>query len=479
MNKNTFSKLHNIRRQVYLILAAFAILFCSVNAAACGLQSGGLNVSEAYSSAASCSSVSHIAADRLAAHPSALYLSGQSVDSISPDTLPEALEDVSDVDAPKESSIPLDSTSEAIVAGLKSLISSTEIFNRTQLGLYVYDLTTDAPLFAQGEQQQLRPASCEKILTAAAGLHALGTDYKYTTTLSIDGEISDSTLQGNVYLRGAFDPLLDDDDLRAFVKALNDRGIKTINGSVCFDRSFKDTTTMGWGWCWDDDMEPLTPLLFKKKPTLEKNFLAALAGDSIRTTGGIQYALVPSSAETIATRSHTIDQILLTMMKESNNLFAESLFYHLAAKGEHQWADSKRGRKAVGRFLVHCGVKADTYQVADGSGVSLYNYTTPEALVRVLRYVYRHDDLYRHLHPALPIAGKDGTLRKRMTSGKAHENVHAKTGTVEGVSTLAGYATAPNGHILCFAIMNQGIRHTSTGRSFQDKVCRVLCGEEL
>ena len=73
------------------------------------------------------------------------------------------------------------------------------------------------------------------------------------------------------------------------------------------------------------------------------------------------------------------------------------------------------------------------------------------------------------------MAAHDGTLRKRMKGTCAAGNVQAKTGTVEGVSTLSGYCTAGNGHRLCFSIMNQGIRHTSTGRNFQDRVCRVLC----
>lgn len=61
-----------------------------------------------------------------------------------------------------------------------------------------------------------------------------------------------------------------------------------------------------------------------------------------------------------------------------------------------------------------------------------------------------------------------------MKSGPACGNVCAKTGTVEGVSTLSGYCTAPDGHTYCFSIMNQGIRHTSTGRNFQDRVCQAL-----
>ena len=62
-----------------------------------------------------------------------------------------------------------------------------------------------------------------------------------------------------------------------------------------------------------------------------------------------------------------------------------------------------------------------------------------------------------------------------MRHGYARGNVHAKTGTVTGVSSLAGYCTAANGHVLCFSIINMGIRHTSSGRRFQDKVCEALC----
>ena len=81
----------------------------------------------------------------------------------------------------------------------------------------------------------------------------------------------------------------------------------------------------------------------------------------------------------------------------------------------------------------------------------------------------------RALLPTLPIAGVDGTLEKRMKTGICRGNVHAKTGTVRGVSTLGGYCQASNGHTLCFAILNQGIVNASDGRGFQDRVCEAIC----
>ena len=62
-----------------------------------------------------------------------------------------------------------------------------------------------------------------------------------------------------------------------------------------------------------------------------------------------------------------------------------------------------------------------------------------------------------------------------MTGTEAEGNVRAKTGTVTGISSLAGYLTTASGHVLAFAIINQGINSSAMGRAFQDKVCQELC----
>jgi D-alanyl-D-alanine carboxypeptidase/D-alanyl-D-alanine-endopeptidase (penicillin-binding protein 4) len=120
------------------------------------------------------------------------------------------------------------------------------------------------------------------------------------------------------------------------------------------------------------------------------------------------------------------------------------------------------------------GLDPSRYSVVDGSGVSLYNYASAELLVRALLYARQRSNIYGHLYPSLPVAGEDGTLRSRMRGTGAQYNVHAKTGTVEGVITLAGYAMSPEGHELAFAIMNQGVLHARNARRFQDRVCRAI-----
>ncbi len=181
------------------------------------------------------------------------------------------------------------------------------------------------------------------------------------------------------------------------------------------------------------------------------------------------------SAELLCRRTHTIDQVLLPMMKNSNNSMAEATFYQIAAHNGRSQAGRKQAVPQYESLVRELGLVPSHYQVADGSGLSLYNYLTPELLGKLLRYAYQHESIYRHLLPTLPVAANDGTLRKRMRGTPAAGNVRAKTGTVEGIATLSGYCTAQNGNTLCFCIMNQGLRYGSTGRNFQDRVCRALC----
>lgn len=352
-----------------------------------------------------------------------------------------------------------------------------DIFERTQVGLYIYDLTADTLVMAYHERQCMRPASNEKIMTAITALNDLGVNYNYSTQLYADGlptEV-DSVFNGHVYIRAGYDPLFDADDMHAFAHELKNHGITRITSPICLDLSMKDDKKMGWGWCWDDDEVPTTPLLFGNRDTFTDNMRRIFRAENIEWDGTTTEQTTPSSATLLCTRTHSIDDVLTPMMKKSNNSMAESMFYQIAAQGGRSKVGRKQAVSHYNALIRHIGLEPSHYQIADGSGLSLYNYLTPELLGRMLRYAYNNDDIFRHLHQSLPIAGRDGTLRKRMRGTAAAGNVHAKTGTVEGVSTLSGYCTTAQGNVLCFSIMNQGIRYTSTGRNFQDRVCRALC----
>lgn len=368
---------------------------------------------------------------------------------------------------------------EAWPYNVKSRISKlleSNIFETSSVGLMVYDLTADSVIFKHNERQLMRPASTLKMMVAVAALDKLGKDYEYETGLYHTGTVEGCVLDGDLYCKGGFDPTFDGLDLGVFVDSVLRLGIDTIRGDLYADVSMKDSDRLGEGWCWDDDNPVLSPLLISREDGFMERFRSRLHKAGVETEGELRTRRVPRNAEKICAIKRPITDILPRMMKNSDNLYSESVFYHLASSdGQSVPATAKTGRQMMNRLITELGFKASDYYVADGSGLSLYNYVSPELEVAFLKYAYGKNEIYVPLYATMPVAGIDGTLDNRMRRGYARGNVHAKTGTVTGVSALAGYCTAANGHTLCFSIINMGIRHASTGRRFQDRVCEALC----
>lgn len=350
-----------------------------------------------------------------------------------------------------------------------------DIFNISQVGMMVYDLTADSVIYRHNERQIMRPASTMKLLTAIAAIDRLGGSYQFKTELCYTGKIENNTLVGDVYCVGGMDPRFNADDMSAFVESIHKMGVDTIRGRLFADKSMKDYNTMGEGWCWDDDNPVLSPLVYARKDKFMERFENDLRQSGIVVQAFSSSATKPDTAYCICARYHTIDQILMRMMKESDNLYAESLFYQLAASGGERPAEARHAAASIRRLIDKTGLRGTQYRIADGSGISLYNYVSAELEVSLLRYAYQYQNIYLHLLPSLPKAGVDGTLRKRMTGPFTKDNVKAKTGSLAGVSSLAGYCTASNGHQLCFAIINQGMMRSRLARDFQDRVCEILC----
>lgn len=373
--------------------------------------------------------------------------------------------------SPEQQSLPWP---KSVVAGIDNLLKS-DMFETSQVGMMVYDLDADSAIYCHNERQLMRPASTMKLLTAITAIDKLGGSYQFKTDLCYTGEVIDGTLSGNIYCVGGFDPRFNIDDMRAFVESIRKMGVDTIRGTIYADKSMKDEAQYGEGWCWDDDNPILSPLLVGRKDVFIDRFVQELREAGIVVDAFTGQGRKPDDAFCICRRFHTIDQVLMRMLKESDNLYAESMFYQIGAASGNQPATAHSARSVMNRLIEKVGLDPKRYNIADGSGLSLYNYVTAELEVRLLRYAFKNNNIYLHLHPSLPQAGTDGTLRKRMTSPFTQGNVYAKTGTLSGISSLAGYCTAANGHRLAFAIINQGLLHGRNGRSFQDRVCTILC----
>ncbi|MBR5657478.1 MAG: D-alanyl-D-alanine carboxypeptidase/D-alanyl-D-alanine-endopeptidase [Prevotella sp.] len=394
-------------------------------------------------------------------------------------TSPEESLDSIAADLQLNDSVAIDSLlpwEQAVAAKLDRCVQSP-LLQTTQAAIMVWDLDADSAIYCFNHRQLMRPASTEKLLTAITAIDRLGGSYQFKTELAYTGSIDNHTLNGDLHCIGGMDPRFNGDDLNAFVESVRRMGIDTIRGGLVADRSFKESATLGEGWCWDDDNPVLSPLLINREDNLLERFEALLLKAHITiipttTTKPGRRAPVPKK---ICTRFHTIDQILMKMMKDSDNLYAESMFYQIAAADGNRPATAKNTATIIKRLITKLGLDASQYYIADGSGLSLYNYVSAELETMFLRHAFRNEKIFIHLYPSLPIAGVDGTLKNRMKHTFTQGNVRAKTGTLSRVISLAGYCKAANGHNLCFAILNQGIPKASMARAFQDRVCQILC----
>ena len=366
-----------------------------------------------------------------------------------------------------------DSLSLEIVRRLDVLLTDS-LLRHSQLGLYVYDISDETLLYAHNELQLMRPASCQKVVTAVTALDLLGADYKFRTGLYLDGEQQGSVFNGDLILRAGFDPLLSTPEATQMISLLRQRGIEEIQGNFHLDLTIKDTLSRGAGWCWDDDDKLIRPLYLDGKTTNARPFLRLLQKAGIQVRGKIYRRAVSPNALCVAEVQRPIASVLNPMMKESDNLCAESVFYQIAAHSQKSGASAEDAVGYINALIDTLGLNHAHYRIADGSGLSLYNYATPELFGVLLRHAYASPKILPALYESLPICGEDGTLKKRMRLTTAEGNVHAKTGSVTGVSTLAGYCTTAHGHTLCFVIFNQGLIRASHGRAYQDKVLEAL-----
>jgi D-alanyl-D-alanine carboxypeptidase/D-alanyl-D-alanine-endopeptidase (penicillin-binding protein 4) len=139
------------------------------------------------------------------------------------------------------------------------------------------------------------------------------------------------------------------------------------------------------------------------------------------------------------------------MNKESDNLIAEMLLREIG-RSPGVAGSTAGGRAALRAFAERLGLDLAGVVSADGSGLSRQNLITPANLCRLLVAI---DSLPARdvFLSSLPIAGRDGTLRTRMTSGPATGNARAKTGTLNHISSLSGIVTTADGERLAFALI--------------------------
>ncbi len=390
-----------------------------------------------------------------------------------------------------------------------------------QSGAYVYDMTTGQPLFAERATVRRTPASVEKLYTAVTALERMGPDARLETSVLGAGHLAPGGVwQGSLYLHGGGDPTFGSGafirsryggmgtSVEALAARVKEAGIRRVTGSVYGDESYFDSLRGGpsTGYAWDPYLEGnLSALAFNRGETgkergahapaawAARRLRAALRAEGVTVGhGGGAATAPPGTVHLAGVQSPTIAQLLGLTLPPSDNFFAETLLKGLGARFGGMTAvatkttsttnptpgttaptpvtgTTARGAKVVRETIAELGLHP---QLDDASGLSEADHTSPYEVVALLNEI-AHTELGTVLRDDLAVAGHTGTLSERMRGTTAAGRCEAKTGTLTGVSNLAGYCAAADGDELAFAFFNDAIP-TFTAHALQDNMAITL-----
>ncbi|MEK6710512.1 MAG: D-alanyl-D-alanine carboxypeptidase/D-alanyl-D-alanine-endopeptidase [Nitrospinota bacterium] len=186
-------------------------------------------------------------------------------------------------------------------------------------------------------------------------------------------------------------------------------------------------------------------------------FAAFLKEQGVEIGGGIRKGATPEEAELLArTLSRPLGELVRDVNKISNNFMAEQVLKTLGAELHGLPGTAEKGLRVVRGFLVSAGVPADSFTLADGSGLSRLNRISAAGLAALLAAVHRDFRLRPEFMASLAVVGIDGTARRRIHRASTVRRVRVKSGLLDGVNALSGYGVAENGEELAFAILSNG-----------------------
>jgi serine-type D-Ala-D-Ala carboxypeptidase/endopeptidase (penicillin-binding protein 4) len=390
---------------------------------------------------------------------------------------------------------------EEIANKIKEIIANLPA--NTISGVLIYNPLTQDTVFAINESQPMTPASLTKLFTTSTSLNIMGGDHKLSTKLfSDDNNFTDHTINGNLYIKGFGNSTFTESNLESLVNELNKKGIKIITGSIIGDDSYFDDIYIREDWIEGEGanvkLPPISALVLDRNRTtirkkirrryryLSENvkdpslFAAKMLSDKLKTfgievKGKFSKGVTPFKVYQLAEKSIQLKELISLINKHSDNFLAECLFKTLGAESTKLQGNSFFSQQAILKFVKDNSIYWAGTEIVDGSGISRSDQATPLAINGVLEKMYfdlvHFDDFFN----SLSIAGVDGTLRGRMMGTGAENNFRGKTGSLNGVSGLAGYLTTPDGDDIIITIIFQ-FNKGGWGyyRDVQDQIVELL-----
>ncbi len=365
-------------------------------------------------------------------------------------------------------------------------------------------------VYADGADRSVIPASTLKVLTAATALALIPPEERFTTELRASAMPVDGVIAGDLWLVGGGDPLLETPDysrtqdhspeIATNVTALADKlvasGVTRINGGVVGDDRRYDDTRQVKTWKREylaaGEVGPIGALSlndnFTKKNARGRRtgavdpprdaaaeFAALLVERGVTIGSDARGAKPTDSAAAVvapsvlaAIESQPIELVVQEVLVWSDNTAAEMLLKEVGFRSTNRPGSAETGVAAVKAFVATRSSSA--YQAVDGSGLDRSDQVTCSLLADVLAGEKPGGALER----ALPVMGESGTLRRRLRGDAAAGKVRAKTGSLNGVSSLAGFAETANASRAVFAFVGNGLASTSTGVDIGNQVAQQL-----
>ena len=352
-------------------------------------------------------------------------------------------------------------------------------------GAYARELSASGSgteLIAVREDRPRIPASVDKLFVTATALLRFGATGALSTRAVSDAEIEqDGTLAGDIWLVGGGDPGLDEGDLRLLAAAVRAAGVRRVTGAVLGDDSAFDRRRGGprTGYAPDSDLGGRLGALvlrrgYQTDPAsyVARRFRSHLRNARIAVGGAATVGKAPEGAAELGTvGSAPIGDLIRQINVPSDNFAADMLLKALGS--QYGPAGTTSGGAAVVRdTLDDFGVRP---RIADGSGLSRANRTSPRQVVRLLERM-EGQDTGATWRRSLAVPGRSGTVRRRMRRTGA-SRCGVKTGTIRGVSNLAGVCTTAGGQTVGFAWLMAGIS-VYGARRIQDRMTAIVAGYE-
>jgi len=355
-------------------------------------------------------------------------------------------------------------------------------------GAHVVDLGTGAVLFSRRPDLALVPASNAKLFTTATALLTFGPGAHRRTRVvgePVAASGAGAEVVKDLYLVGAGDPSFTNADLTRLAGQLVQRsGVKRVRGGVVGDESLLDARRGSVDSAFKPDFNlggQLGALVVGHGATdgvgpanvAAARLQAMLKARGVRfgrraRTGRAPAELGRSLASDL---SPTMAELVRATNRPSDNFYAELLLKVVGAEAGGA-GTTAAGAAVVRRTVARLGLRPT---VSDGSGLSRANRTSARQLVTLLRAMRQGDAASAWLS-SMTVAGRNGTLRRRMRGTAAAGRCSGKTGTLRGVSALSGYCTTTSGRLVVFSFLENGVGYGA--KSVEDRMVASLARYE-